>query len=165
MAPRNGTTSTPPKLVVTLPSGTLQWHPAMAPCPLAQSWSSPSPLTPCNGTTSTPPKLVITLPPTAHYNGTLQRHHIHTPSPPPQPWHTTMAPHDSTQQWHHVLCTLQWHPGATSNPPKWFVALPPCGFSIGYMLSPDKLTKRTTTTNHTNRAPSDTPQCFPLQLT
>ena len=28
-----------------------------------------------------------------------------------------MAPHDSTQQWHHVLCTLQW--------PKWFVALPP----------------------------------------
>ena len=26
MAPSNGTTSTPPKLVVTLPSGTLQWH-------------------------------------------------------------------------------------------------------------------------------------------
>ena len=35
-------------------------------------------------------------------------------------WHPTMA-----RQWHHVLCALQWHPGATSNPTKWFVALPP----------------------------------------
>ena len=87
MAPR-----TPPTLAVTLPSphhSTLQWHPAMA---LS------------NGTTSTPPKLVVTLSPN---HSTLQ-------------WHPTMA-----QQWHHVLCTLQWHPGATSNPPKWFVALPP----------------------------------------
>ena len=112
MAPSNGTTSTPPKLVVTLSprtiahyNGTLQWH----------HWSSPSPrndsalqwhlaMAPSNGTTSTPPKLVVTLSPN---HSTLQ-------------WHPTMA-----QQWHHVLCTLQWHPGATSNPPKWFVALPP----------------------------------------
>ena len=40
MAPCNGTTSTPPKLVVTLPpnhstlNGTLRWHPAVAPRPL-----------------------------------------------------------------------------------------------------------------------------------
>ena len=70
-----------------------QWHPAMAPRPLPQNWSSPSP------------------PTIAHYNG--------------------------TQQWHHVHCTLQWHPGATSNPPKWFVALPPIGsknpYSYGYL--------------------------------
>jgi len=38
--------------------------------------------------------------------------------------HAAMAPHkvgrytcNGTQQCHHVHCTLQWHPGATSNPP------------------------------------------------
>ena len=31
-------------------NGALIWHPEMAPRPLPQSWSSPSPLTPCNGT-------------------------------------------------------------------------------------------------------------------
>ena len=82
MAHYNGTTSTPPKLAVTLPptiehyNGTLQlhhvhspkvgrhpsppptpcnstqqWHPAMAPRPLPQSWPSHSPPpTPCNST-------------------------------------------------------------------------------------------------------------------
>ena len=143
MAPSNGTTSTPPKLVVTLHlnHSTLQWHPAMAPS---------------NGTTSTPRKLVVyngtpamalrplrqswsspSLPRAiAHYNGTLQWHPAMAPSNgttsiPPKPKlvvtlppHTTMVPYDGTQQWHHVHCTLQWHPGATSNPPKWFVALP-----------------------------------------
>ena len=104
MAPSNGTTSTPPKLAVTLPPTiphyngtqqwhhvhcTLQWHPG---APLPQSWSSPS----------------------------------------PQPYHTTMAPYDGTQQWHHVHCTLQWHPGATSNQPKCFVALPPIGSKNPY---------------------------------
>ena len=62
MAPSNGTTSTPPKLVVTLPPNhsTLQWHRTMAtsngtasiahynstlvPRPIRQSGSSPSPL-------------------------------------------------------------------------------------------------------------------------
>ena len=117
LAPCNGTTSTPPKLVVMLGPNhsTLQWHPAMA-RPLPQS---------------SPPTI-------AHYNGTQQWHHVHSPkvgrwsSPSPQPYHTTMAPYDGTQQWHHVHspnpplhCTLQWHPGATSNQPKWFVALPP----------------------------------------
>ena len=142
MAPCNGTTSTPPKLAVTLlfphhttqqwhPAmaprplppklavtlpfphhTTLQWHPAMAPRPLPQSWPSPS---------SSP-----TIP---HNNGTLQWHHVHSPKvgchpPLPPPYHTTMAPYDATQQWHLVHCTLQWHPGTTSNPPKRFVALP-----------------------------------------
>ena len=63
LTPCNGTTSTPPKLVVALPSphhSTLQWHPAMAPN---------------NGTTSTPPKLVVTLP---LNHSTLE-------------WHPTMA--------------------------------------------------------------------------
>ena len=66
MAPSNGTTSTPPKLVATLPPNhsTLQWHPTMAPS---------------NGSTSTPPKLVVTLPPN---HSTLQ-------------WHPTMAPSNS----------------------------------------------------------------------
>ena len=77
----NGTTSTPPKLAVTLPptiahyNGTLQWHPAMAPRPLPQS---------------SPPTI-------AHYNGTQQWHHVHSPKvgrrpPLPAPYHTTMAP-------------------------------------------------------------------------
>ena len=62
MAPSNGTTPTPPKLVATLPlnHSTLQWHPTMAPSngttstapcngtlvprPIRQSGSSPSPL-------------------------------------------------------------------------------------------------------------------------
>ena len=62
---------------------TLQWHPAMAPRPLPQSWSSPSP----------PPTI-------AHYNGTLQWHHVRSPKvgrhPPPQPHY------NGTLQWHHV---------------------------------------------------------------
>ena len=87
-APCNGTTSTPPKLVVMLAPNhsTLQWHPAMAPS---------------NGTTSTP----ASSPPTiAHYNGTQQWHHVHSPKvgchPPPNhttlQWHPTMAPSNGT---------------------------------------------------------------------
>ena len=109
MAPSNSTTSTPPKLVVTLHpppptkahyNGTLQWHPAMAPRPLPQSWSSPSPppqstlqwhpaMAPSNRTTSTPLKLVVTLP-TNH--STLQWH----PAMAPRPVHPAIAP------WCHV---------------------------------------------------------------
>ena len=82
MAPSNGTTSTPPKLVVTFP---LQpWHTTMAPC---------------NGTTSTPPKLAVTLP----NNSTLKCYRTMAPSNgttstpfPLQPWHTTMAPCNGT---------------------------------------------------------------------
>ena len=43
-----------------------------------------------------------------------------------------LGPCNGTLQWHHVHCTLQWHPGATSNPPKWFVALPPIGSKNPY---------------------------------
>ena len=108
-APCNGTTSTPPNFTIAHYNSTLQWHPAMAPHPLPQSWSqpplqwhlamAPRPLpkswpftlhhstlqwhpamTPSNGTTSTPPKLVAPCPPTiAHYSGTLR-------------WHTAVAP-------------------------------------------------------------------------
>ena len=63
-----------------LPPWTVQWHPAMAPCPLRENWSSPSAST------------------IACFHGSLR--------------------------WHHVHCTLQGHPGATSNAPKWFVAFP-----------------------------------------
>ena len=100
-APSNGTTSTPPKLVITLPPtiahyngtlqwhhvhspkvghhpppnhSTLQWHPAMAPRPLPQSWPSPSP------------------PTISHYNGTPRKH----PAMAPRPLHPAMAP------WRHV---------------------------------------------------------------
>ena len=43
-ATNNGTTSTPPNWVVTLPrnQSTLQWRPAMPPWPLHRTWSSPS---------------------------------------------------------------------------------------------------------------------------
>ena len=117
MAPCNGTTSTrkvgrhpPPN------HSTLQWHPAMAPS---------------NGTTSTPPK----LPPN---HSTLQWHPAMAPrplpqswlSPSPQPYHTTMAPYDGTQQWHHVPQSwsstpplhphyngnVQWHPAMAPRP-------------------------------------------------
>ena len=109
MAPCNGTTSTPAKLAVTLPptiehyNGTLQW-------PLPQSWPSPSPPpTPCNST--------------------RQWHPAMAPRPLPQSWpfppHLATAPSSGTQQWHHVHCTLQWHPGATSNPPNKVVRRPP----------------------------------------
>ena len=142
MAPCNGTTTTPPKLVVTLrpptiahyngtlqwhhdhstkigrrphppnhgtlqwhhdhstkigrhpppPNrSTLQWHPAMAPRPFHQNWSSPS----------APPTI-------AHYNGTLQSHHDHSTKigrhpPPPNhstlQWHPAMAPRPLHQNW------------------------------------------------------------------
>ena len=68
----------------------------------------------------------------APYDGTQQWHHVHSPKvgrclPPP-----TMAHYNGTLQWHHVHSPLQWHPGATSNLPKWFVALPPIGSKNPY---------------------------------
>ena len=91
-----------------------KWHPALAPRPLHQNWSSPSngtlqwhhdrstkigrhPLPPNHSTTTTPPKLVVTLRPTiAHYNGTLQWHHDHST----KNWSSPSAPSHSTLQWH-----------------------------------------------------------------
>ena len=144
--------STPSKLVIThlaLYNGTLQCT-TMAPC--NGTTSHPLQLyhtrmAPCNDTTSTPSKLVVTLP--SPHHSTLEWHPAmapsnHTTSTPqgwsspspsttiPQLQYTTMAPYDGTQQWHHVHCTLQWNPGATSNPPKWFVALPPIGSKNPY---------------------------------
>ena len=128
--PSNGTTST----TIAHWNGSLQWHPAMAPRPLPQKGSST--WHPANGTQQMAPsndhvhspKIGLTL-----WNGTLQWHHVHSPPaphhstlqwqwhhvhspkvgrhPPPQPYHTTMAPYDGTQQWHHVHCTLQRHAG------------------------------------------------------
>ena len=85
-------------------------------------------LAPCNGTQQQwhhvhSPKVGRHPPTIAHYNGTQQWHHVHSPKVGRHP--PTIAHYNGTQQWHHVHCTLQWHPGATSNPPKWFVALPP----------------------------------------
>ena len=144
-APCNGTTSTPSKLAVTLPSNhsTLQWHPAMA---LS------------NGTTSTPPKFPPTI---AHYNGTLRWHPAMAPRPPSPKlvvkpplhphyngnvqWHPAMAPrplHPAMAPWCHVQSapppllevrtpiaiaiwgkmpppnhsTLQWHPAMAPRP-------------------------------------------------
>ena len=104
MAPCNGNGTVHLK-VGHHPSSTLHWHPAMAPPP--------------------PPTI-------AHYNGTLQWHHVHSPKSSSQPQYTTMAPYNGTLQWYHVHCTLQWHLGVTSNPPKWFVALPPIGSKNPY---------------------------------
>ena len=73
----------------------------------------PNHSTPCNGTlqctTSTPPKLVVTL--SSPHHSTRQ-------------WHPAMAPSNGTTST--ALCN------ATSNPPKWFVALPPIGSKNPY---------------------------------
>ena len=68
----------------------------MAPRPLPQSWSSPSPST------------------TVHYNGTLQWHPAMAPRPLPQSW---SSPSPSTTV--HYNGTLRWHPsnGTTSTAP------------------------------------------------
>ena len=113
----------PPKLVVTLPSPQLQWHPAMAPLP--QSWPSSSPPTTAhnngsNGTT--PPNLAV--PPlsrsVAHYNGTLQWHPAMALHPLPPKLVATLPPNHSTLQWHLTVARN----GTTSTPPKLVVTLP-----------------------------------------
>ena len=132
LAPRNGTTSTPPKLVVALPNhSTLQSHPAMAPLALPQT--SPPTIAHYNGNTIAPsngtqqwhhvhyPKLVVTLlsgtlqwhpamaprplpPCNGSCNGTQQWHPATAPRPLPQSWSSpfSLAPCNGTQQWHHV---------------------------------------------------------------
>ena len=91
----------------------------------------------CPCTTSTPPNLVVTLAPN---HSTLQWYPAMAPRPLPQSWSSpfppTIAHCNGTLRWHPAMaprpCTLQWHPGATSNPPKWFVALPPIGSKNPY---------------------------------
>ena len=129
--PQSGPSPSPP---LAHYNGTLQWHPAMATRPLHPAMAPSTSkwvitrlahyTGTCNGTTPSP-----TI---AHYNGTLQWHHVHSPKSSSQPQYTTMAPYNGTLQWHHVHCTLQWHLGVTSNPPKWFVALPPIGSKNPY---------------------------------
>ena len=113
----NGTTSTPPKLVVTLPptiahyNGTLQWHPQQwhhvhstkvggHPPPNHSTLQWHLTKAPSNGTTSTAP-----------CNGTLQWHHVHS----------TIAHYNGTLQRHpamaaHYNGTLQRHPAMARRP-------------------------------------------------
>ena len=115
-------------------NGTLQWHPAMAPRPLPQSWSSPSPQTIANynGALQPPPPTI------AHYNGTLQWHPAMAPRPLPKvgrhPPPTTIAHYNGTQQWHHVHSPkvgrhppLQWHPTMAQ---QWHRVLWPCNGTL-----------------------------------
>ena len=112
--------------------GTLQWHPA-----LPQSWPSPS--SPHHSTLQWqwhPAMAPRSLPqsgpsPSSPHHSTQQWqwHPAMAPRPLLQSW---SAHYNGTQKWHHVHCTLQWHPGATSNPPKWVVALPPIGSKNPY---------------------------------
>ena len=80
LAPCNGTRSTPP----------------MAPGPLPQSWSSPSP------------------PTIAHYNGTLQWSPAMAPRPLPQSWSSRSPPNHSTLLWHPTMAPSN---GTTSTAP------------------------------------------------
>ena len=109
-APCNGTTSAQPKHTTMAPcNGTQHWrhvHSTIARYNGTLQWHH---IHSANGTTSTPPKLVVTLPPN---HGTLQWHRTTST----QPKHTTMAPCNGTQHWHHVQSTiaryngaLQWH--------------------------------------------------------
>ena len=129
MALSNGTTSTPPKLVVTLPSpqhSTLQWHhhvhsPKVGRPPPNHSTLEWHPaMTPSNGTTSSPPKLAVTLPSLNH--STLQWHSAMAPRPLlpvgrhpslPQPQHTTMAFSNGTTS---SPPKLVWHPAMAPRP-------------------------------------------------
>ena len=112
---------------------TLQRHPAMAPRPILQSWSSPSP--PNQSTLQWhlaiaprplrqshrvhSPKAGRHPPPTiAHYNGTLQWHHVHSAKHPamparplPQSWSSPSPPTIA-----HYHSTLQWHPAMAPRP-------------------------------------------------
>ena len=115
MAPCNATTSTPPKLVVTLPPnhGTLQWHPTKAPKQWHHVHMHPA-MAPSNGTT-----VHSTI---AHYNGTLQWHPAMAPRPlnhSTVQWHPAMSPSNgttSTQPWHTTMAPYEWHPAMAPRP-------------------------------------------------
>ena len=113
MAPCNGTTPTPQKLVVTLQHTTMG---------------------PCNGTTYSSKIGRHPAPTIAHYNGTLQWHHVllQSWSPPPTTiahyngtlqWHPAMAPRPLPQSWSspspptiaHYNGTLRWHSNGTTS--------------------------------------------------
>ena len=124
MAPYDGTQQWhhvhSPKVGRHLPPnhGTLEWHPAVAPLPLPQSWPSPSPI--------------------AHYNGTLQWHHVHSPKVgrhPPQrwlQWHRTMAPSNATTSTPpKLVVTFPLQPWHTTNAPcNGTTSTPPCNGTL-----------------------------------
>ena len=65
---------------------TLQWHPAIAPRPLPQSWSSPP------------------------NHSTLQWHPAMAPRPLGQSWSSPSPPNHSTLQWHPAMAPRPLHP-------------------------------------------------------
>ena len=126
MAPWNGITSTPPKLVVTLlvscnatqqrqSPPTIQWHPAMALRPLH--------------------------PATAH-SPTIQWHPAMAPHPLPQCWSSPSPPtishyngtHKSSHQWHHFFLRPAMAPWCHIQSAK-VVRRPPPLFSIAIAIS------------------------------
>ena len=121
-----GTTSTPPKLVVAPPTiahdnGTQQWHHVHSskvgrhPLPNHRTlqWHHTT-MAPCNGTTSTPPKLAVTPPTIAPGNATTST---------PSKLVITLPHNHRTLQWHHT--TLAPSNGTTSTQAKLVVTLPP----------------------------------------
>ena len=129
-------------------NGTLQWHIAMAPRPMAprppsQSWPSPSPPTIAhyNGTLQPRPLLQSwsspSAPTIAHYNTTMH----------PAIWHPAMAPRPLPQNWSapspptiaHYNGTLQWH---HDHSPK--VSRHPHSPKVGRHLPPNHSTLQST---------------------
>ena len=78
-----------------------------------------------------PPKLAVSL--SSPHDTTLQWHPAMAPRPLPQKLVVTLPPNHSALQWHpttpamapHPLHPANGTPAGTSNPPKWFVAVPP----------------------------------------
>ena len=136
----------PPSPTIAHYNGTVRWHPAMAPRPLPQSWSSPSPSNhstlqwhPAMAPRPLPQSWPSPSPRIAHYNGTVRWHPAMAPRPLPQSWSSPSPSNHGTLQWHPAMAPRplpplqQWHPGATSNLPKWFVALPFIGSKNPYI--------------------------------
>ena len=80
-------------------SGCFFWMPLLCRVPWApRNGTVVTPAPNYNGTTSTP-KVASPSPRTiAHYNGTLQWHHVHSP----KVGHPAPQPYNGTRQWHHV---------------------------------------------------------------
>ena len=113
-------------------------HPAMAPRPLPQRWSSSSPPTTAhnngsNGTTppdSAGPPLSRSV---AHYNGTLQWHPAMARHPLSQSWPSpspaTIAHYNGTVHWHHDHSTkIDRHPPPNHSTLQWRPAMAPRPF-------------------------------------
>ena len=175
--PAMAANNTPPKLAVTYPNHSTQWHRtmarAMAPSPLPQSWSSPSPpMAPCNGTqqwtwsSPSPPTI-------AHHNGSPQWHPAMAPHPLPQSWsspypnHSTqwhrtmapaMAPRPLPQSWSSPsppIAPLQWHPAM-----KLVLTLPPNHSTLQWHPTMGPSNGTSTATCNSTGATSNPPKWF-----